>query len=247
MNKEELLSLAKNTAYQVGAFLRENKDDLQRVNLEGGRDIKIEADVRSEEMIIDLLSKETNFSILSEEKGLIDGEDQEYLWIIDPVDGSLNYSRGLPICCVSIGLWKEDEPILGVIYDFNKDELFCGIADQGAWINDQLISVSKIDEKAKSVLCTGFPVKMDFDSKKVSVFVEHIGDYKKIRLLGSAALSIAYVAAGRVESYYEDSIMFWDVAGGIPIVLGAGGRMRIEKNPKAYCMNVWVTNGLIDE
>lgn len=247
MNKEELLSFAKNAAYQVGAFLQENSVDLKRVNLEIGRDIKIEADVRSEAMIIELLSKETKFPILSEEKGLVPGEDQEYFWIIDPVDGSLNYSRGIPICCLSIGLWKGDEPILGVIYDFNKGEMFYGIAGKGAWVNDQPISVSKIEEKAKAVLCTGFPVKMDFEPKKVSVFVEQIRDYKKIRLLGSAALSIAYVAAGRVESYYEDSIMFWDVAGGIPIVLGAGGRMRIEKNPKVYCVNVWVTNGLIDE
>jgi len=242
MDKDKLLTIAKNAACQAGSALSIDDASLRHVNLEIGRDVKIEADIQSEAIIIEFLSRETEFSILSEERGLVSGKDEEYLWVVDPVDGSLNYSRGIPLCCVSIGLWKGDEPILGVIYDFNRNEMFSGIVGEGAWLNDELITVSKISEKAKAVLCTGFPVKTNFDPENISIFVDQIRNYKKIRLIGSAALSIAYVATGGVEGYYEKDIMFWDVAGGIPIVLGAGGKMRIEKNPKAYCMNVWVTN-----
>ena len=243
MKKNDVLTIAKNAAYKAGAILSEDNASLRHVNVEIGRDVKIEADIRSEAIIIEFLSTETEFPILSEEKGLIPGKNEEYIWIVDPVDGSLNYSRGIPLCCVSIGLWKDDEPVLGVIYDFNRDEMFCGIVGEGAWLNNKPITVSKTSEKSKAVLCTGFPVRTNFETESISVFIDQIRDYKKNRLIGSAALSIAYVAAGRVDGYNEKDIMLWDIAGGIPIVLGAGGQSEIEKASAENSFHVYVSNG----
>lgn len=247
MDKNELLTIAKDAAYRSGAVLAGDNDGLRHVYLDFERDVKVEADIRSEAIIIEFLSEKTEFSILSEERGFIPRRDAEYTWVVDPVDGSLNYSRGIPLCCVSIGLWKGDEPILGAVYDFNRDEMFCGVAGECAWLNDRLITVSNIDERAKALLCTGFPVKTNFKTEDITAFIEQIRDYKKNRLMGSAALSIAYVAAGRADGYHEKNIMFWDIAGGVPIVLGAGGKSDIEKTSAENCFHVFVSNGRLKD
>jgi len=241
-----LLTIAKEAALLAGKFLLEGSASSRQVNKDLIHDVKIEADVQSEQIILNYLKKHSDFSILSEEAGDICGNDQEYCWIIDPVDGSVNYSRSLPLCCVSIGLWKGEQPLLGAIYDFNRNEMFSGIVGQGAWINDRPVEVSTVDIKQKAVLVTGFPNQTDFSSDSINSFVENIQSYRKVRLLGSAALSVAYVAAGRTDAYYEKNIMLWDIAGGIPIVLGAGGKIHVEKTTKPHCLNVCVTNGYID-
>ena len=246
MDKKSLLTIAKNAAHKAGELLLENKDELRRINLEVDRDVKIEADIRSEAIIIEYLSGETDFSILSEEKGLISGENKEFTWIVDPVDGSLNYCRQIPLCCVSIGLWRGEEPILGVVYDFHRNEVFSGIAGDGAWLNDEPICVSNVSEKSSAILCTGFPIKTNFEAESIADFVDQIRDYKKNRLIGSAALSIAYVASGRVDGYHEKDIMLWDISGGIPIVLGAGGKSEIEKTKVENCFNVFLSNGKLN-
>lgn len=239
---EKYLDIAKKAALLAGKFLQKNDPSSRIVNQEIDRDIKIEADIQSEKIIVSYLQQHSRYSILSEEQGAIDGSEGEYTWIVDPVDGSLNFSREIPVCCVSIGLWKGDTSVLGVIYDFNRDEMFCGISESGAWLNDKSIQVSSVSDKRKAVLCTGFPIKTNYEPENIEIFVNQIRDFKKIRLMGSAALSIAYVAAGRVEGYYEKDIMLWDVAGGIPIVLGAGGEIEVEKTSKANCLHVCVTN-----
>lgn len=243
----DYLSIAKEAALNAGKFLSGNPLASRKINEDLMHDVKIEADLQSEKIILNFLKKHSQYSILSEEKGAITGVNKDYTWIVDPVDGSLNYSRNLPICCLSIGLWKDETPLLGVIFDFNRNELFSGIADEGAWLNDKPISVSAINNKKNAILLTGFPVKTDFSAQRIKSFVDDIRSYKKVRLLGSAALSIAYVAAGRAEVYSENDIMLWDVAGGVPIVLGAGGKMKVEKTKKEYYLNVRLTNNRINE
>jgi len=243
---EKYLDIAKQAARLAGDYLRKNDPLSRKVNLEIDRDVKIEADIRSEKIILDYLQQHSKFSILSEEKGMIKG-DEEFTWIVDPVDGSLNYSREIPVCCVSIGLWEGETSILGVIYDFNRDEMFSGINGTGAWLNDKPIQVNDVSNKKKAVLCTGFPIKTDYDPENIEIFVNQIRDYKKIRLIGSAALSIAYVAAGRVEGYYEKDIMLWDIAAGIPIVLGSGGSInKFEKSKNSHSYNVYISNGQVN-
>jgi myo-inositol-1(or 4)-monophosphatase len=237
---EEWLSIAEKAAQMAGAFLAESRESARRVTSSSGRDIKIEADRLSEEIILRYLQEQSTFSILSEECGLLKtlsgSVKNDLTWVVDPLDGSLNYSKGIPICCVSIGLWRCEEPLIGAVYDFTNGELFSGIAGQGAWLNGESIAVSNTARTKEAILCTGFPVKTDFSPDALNIFVKQVSEYKKIRLIGSAALSLAYVASGRVDAYMERDIMIWDIAGGVAIVLGAGGlvSLRPSNNALAY-------------
>lgn len=240
------LSIAKEAAFLAGDFLSKRGQSSLKVNLAQGKDVKIAADVHSEDIIFKHLIKNSPFSILSEEKGFLQREKNDYRWIVDPLDGTMNYLRNIPLCCVSIGLWYKNEPLLGVVNDFNMRELYSGITGKGAWINDAAIAVSDIRQKEEAVLCTGFPVHSDFSEDSLENFIADIRSYKKIRMIGSAALSVCYVACGRSDVYYEKDIMLWDIAGGVSIVLGSGGEInRFEKASKAYSYNLCVTNGSI--
>lgn len=239
------LEIARNAAGKAGEFLLKGKAPVQKVTKEIGKDIKIQADVQAEQIIIDYLKKYSNFPILSEETGLIKGEDQEFMWVIDPLDGTFNYTKAMPLSCVSIGFWRKDAPILGCVYNFNDGELFSGIASGGAWLNAKPLRVSDVAQKEKASLCTGFPINTDFTSQGICKLIEDSCSYKKIRMLGSAALSIAYVASARADAYYEKDIMLWDIAGGIPIVLGAGGKFNMEKTKKPHAFSVFASNGRI--
>lgn len=223
---EHLLSVAEEASKRAGAALSGMGASGLKVTADAGRDIKIAADRQAESVIIRFLQREAPFSILTEERGIIGKRLNRLRWIVDPLDGTLNYSRRIPLSCVSIGLWDGDTPVLGVVNDFNRAELFSGMAPGGAWLNGRKIKVSAVSRKEKAVFLTGFPSRTDFSVKAISGFVNSVRSYKKVRLLGSAALSLAYVAAGRADEYYEKDIMLWDVAGGVPIVLGAGGMCR---------------------
>jgi len=225
-NYSQFLAVAQDAARKAGKILKKRTLALTKVNTRGRRDIKLQADKAAEKLIVALLQKKSKFSIFSEEAGAIKCKDNQYRWIVDPLDGTVNYLQQLPICCVSIGLWRASQPILGVIYDFNHDEMFTGVVAQGAWLNSAAIKVSNVTRKDKAVLCTGFPVSTDFSEPTLLRFVKDIRLYKKVRLLGSAALSLAYVAAGRVDAYQENDIAIWDVAAGVAIVKAAQGDAR---------------------
>ena len=128
-------------------------------------------------------------------------------------------------------------------YNFNTGEYFTGIVGEGAWLNGQKISVSQVDDKEKAILATGFPSRTDFSDEAMESVIKDLQTYKKIRMIGSAAMAICYVACGRVEAYYEKGIMLWDIAGGIPVVLGAGGQSDIEKVSPAGSYNILMSNG----
>jgi len=241
MEAASLLTVAKEAALSAGEYL--TKDSSGRVvNKEFHHDLKIEADIRSERIIIDFLKTRTPYSILSEERGQIPGEDQSCQWIIDPVDGSVNYLRGIPFCCVSIGLWRGEAPVLGIIYDFYRGEIFSGIINEGAWLNDQPIGVSETEVKEKAILCSGFPGNTDYSPEGIRTLIGQIQSYRKVRLLGAAALGIAYVACGRVDAYYEQDIMHWDIAAGVPIVLAAGGEIHMRKSSRPNGYHFWASN-----
>lgn len=212
-----------------------------RVVQQLARDVKLEVDYHSESILINTLQQESDFPILTEERGLINANSVEYSgyqWIVDPLDGSLNFSRNIPLCCVSVALWKDENPFLGVIYDFNRNEIFSGLVDKGAWLNGLPITTSNANVKSKSVLAMGFPVSTNFSQDALSDFVEDIVEYKKIRLLGSAALSLAYVACGRIDSYKENDIKIWDVAAGLALVKAAGGEISYKSSSNSYVFNV---------
>lgn len=237
------LSMAGEAARRAGAYLLHSTQNGRNIITEKKRDVKIAADGNSESIILNYLQEHSAFSILSEERGLVERKDRSMVWIIDPLDGSLNYSRGIPLCCVSIGLWEENRPVLGVIYDFHRAEFYSGIAGKVAWCNDREIKASDVNRKEKAVLCTGFPVNTDFSAERLMNFIQKIQQYKKIRLLGSAALSLAYVASGRADVYMENDIMIWDVAGGLAITSGSGCKYDINNGIKPNSLHVAVSNG----
>lgn len=241
------LQIAKETAITAGGLLKEQYFQQKiQINIERGRDIKLQSDLDAEKIIINSLINQTDFSILSEEAGLIQGNSNEYTWIVDPLDGSLNFSRGIKMNCISIGLWKNRKPVLGVIYDFISDEMFEGICGKAAYLNGHSICVSQIAEVNKSIICTGFPVYRSFEDSSLFDFLKTIQSFKKVRLLGSAAISLALVAKGSVEAYAEEGIALWDVAAGIALVEAAGGKCDFSfcEESKNH-LNIVATNGKI--
>jgi len=223
-----LLEVAKDAAIKAGSTLIEQQNLARQVHQSEARDVKIIGDILSETIILESLQLHSSFPVLSEEAGTIGKiNHKNYIWVVDPLDGSLNYSQGVPFCCISIALWKRNKPVLGVIFDFDRNELFSGIIGEGAWLNETPIKTSKIKNKNKAILCTGFPIRTNFSEEGITKFVKQIQAYKKIRLLGSAALSLAYVACGRVDAYMEENIMLWDVGAGCAIVKAAGGEIQI--------------------
>ncbi len=245
----EWLRIAEETARGAGEFLASRRNSETVVAAELERDVKLIADQRSEERIINDLRERSGFAIISEEAGTLSGEDieQELRWIVDPLDGSLNYLKGIPLCCVSVGLWRGNEPVLGVIYDFNRKELFAGIPGVGAWLNQSPIHVSQTHELKRALLCSGFPAGSDFSEDAIFNFVTQVRQYKKLRLLGSAALSLAYVAAGRADAYYERDIRIWDVAAGLSIVQAAGGTVVRAQSALTDAITVYASNSLLPQ
>jgi len=218
----------------AGKILKKTRNKI--VDSAVGKDIKLLTDKESEKLILDFLDG-FGYSILSEEKGIEDKESA-LVWIVDPLDGTMNYSKGMEeLSCISIALWNKEKPILGVINRFMADELFVGEVGKGAVLNGKPIKTSNVGELAQAILATGFPVKRSYESSSLESFVSNIQSFKKIRMLGAAAIMGAYVGCGRVDAYIEEDIMIWDIAASAAIVEAAGGCSDIEigDDYKCYC------------
>jgi myo-inositol-1(or 4)-monophosphatase len=234
-----LRRLATHAAISAGRKLK------TRANLDvvsaTGKDIKLAADRWSERMVVKILQRSSDFPILSEEGGAIDGivaADGPF-WIVDPIDGSFNYFRGIPACCVSVALWSGGQPLVGVIYDFMRRELFAAVVGDGASLNGEAITVSAAGVRRQRVLFTGIPLGSTYTPARARRVVREWMAYKKVRMTGSAALALAYVACGRGDDYREDGIMFWDVAAGLAIVRAAGGTFVMRSyGERAHCLSV---------
>jgi myo-inositol-1(or 4)-monophosphatase len=241
-----LLQFASSTALLAGQQLKLHQQDWKHIVAEHDRDVKVKADRFSEEIILSQLQTLTPFPVLTEEAGWHKGSNTEYVWVVDPLDGSFNYQQGIPFCCVAISLVRDDEPLLGVIYDFNHNELFTANIAQGAWLNDRPIQVSQCKELMRSVLNTGFPARQNYGKEVMQQFTHNLQRWRKVRMLGSAALALAYVAVGRAETYQEQGTLFWDVAAGCALVQAAGGQYQIEGDRFHSPLNVTATNGCVD-
>lgn len=219
------LELAKKAALAAGSFLREREEI--RIDSQEKKDIKLSSDKRSEKIIMDIL-KQSNLPVLSEEYGER-GKLEDCYWIVDPLDGSFNYYKGLDdLACVSIALWKDDFPVLGVVYRFHKDELFWGEMENGAFLNGKRIETSQVEQVGQAVLATGLPVNRSYKAEDIGKFIEQIQRFKKIRMLGTAAVMGALVACGKMDAYYEEQIMLWDIAASVAIVRAAGGYVNVK-------------------
>ncbi|MDL2307130.1 hypothetical protein LJC48_03760 [Desulfovibrio sp. OttesenSCG-928-C06] len=188
-----------------------------------GRDIKLYADKKSEEILLAHLSP-TGIPVLSEETPADDSTMQGMRWIIDPLDGSYNLFKGMrDLCCVSVALWDGVRPLLGVVYRFASDELYVGVPGEGAYLNNQRVQSSAVQNLNQASLATGFPVNTDFDDSSTKQHMALLQYFKKVRMLGSAALMCSFVGSGRIDVYAERKIFIWDIAAALAIVLAGGG------------------------
>jgi len=174
----------------------------------------------------------------------------EYRWIIDPLDGTVNYTHALPIFCVSIGLEYKGEIIVGVVYDPNLDELFTAEKGKGAWLNKRRIEVSKTKTLIQSLVVTGFPYTINKNPEPaLTHFRNFIVEAQAVRRLGSAAIDLAYVACGRFDGFWEGTLNAWDMAAGVLLVMEAGGKWTDYRGfpSTIYNKQMLATNGNIHE
>ena len=216
-------------ARRAGQFIRQEAAnfDLASVEHKGLHDMVSYVDQQSERQLVDelhALLPEAGF--ITEEGTAAKERTEEYNWIIDPLDGTTNFIHGLPAYCVSLALMHRNELVVGVVYEINRDECFRAALGAGAFCNEKPIRVSAATDLHQSLIATGFPY-YSFD--KLDVYLKIIASFMQrthgVRRVGSAALDLAYVAAGRFEGYFEFNINSYDVAAGVLLVREAGGEV----------------------
>jgi myo-inositol-1(or 4)-monophosphatase len=196
-----------------------------QVSRKGPADFVSTADHRTEQMLFDELSKaRPGYGFLLEERGLVEGKDTSNRWIIDPLDGTTNFLHGIPQFAISIALERDGEPYAGVIYNPITDEMFWGEKGKGAHLNDRRLRVSGRDRMEDAVFATGIPFLGTKDHEQFSRQLSKVmGATAGVRRFGSAALDLAYTAAGRFDGFWETGLKAWDMAAGIVLVKEAGG------------------------
>ena len=210
---------------QAGEILREGYGKEHQVEYKGPIDLVTEIDKRSEKFLVErILGQFPDHMIVAEEGGLTDGQKGN-LWIIDPVDGTSNYAKGLPMFCVSIAYAAEGKMKLAAAYDPLRDEMFTAEKGMGAWMNGRPIHVSDVDDLTTSMLVTGFPYDMDQKENNIEYFIHFVRKAHTVRRLGSAVLDQTYVAMGRLDGYWESGLSAWDIAAGTLIIEEAGGKV----------------------
>ena len=229
MNKQ-MLQTAINVARLAGDRL--NGIAKRRINSDAGKDVKLQEDVESEMFIRDLLAS-TNIPVIGEEQGgdtsIIERGD--FYWIVDPIDGTYNFLRGMPGVCVSVALMKGWEPVVGVIYDFTRGEIFAGGDGLPFTINGVETKPMWADKISQAVLMCGFPSAANLEDENLKKFLFAAQQFKKVRMVGSAALAMAWVAAGRADSYSERGLYLWDVAGGMALMKSLSAPCKIQSIP----------------
>jgi myo-inositol-1(or 4)-monophosphatase len=228
---EELLSmhgLAVELAHRAGAIQRERYETKLEVRTKSASiDLVTEVDHACEALIVsEIEAARPGDAILAEEGGGLDSPGAEWRWIIDPLDGTTNYAHGFPRFCVSIGVERSEERVIGVIYDPLLDELFHTIRGAGAWLGERRLQVSDEIDFGRALVATGFAYDVHRSHEdNLGNFASMLKAARGIRRDGSAALDLCYVAAGRFEAYWELKLHAWDVAAGILMVEEAGGRV----------------------
>jgi len=244
---DKLVEIAKS----AGKFLKDNEGKISEIKEKGSfTNLVTNVDKGSETLIKNFIIE--NFpghGILAEEGGAI-SPTSDYKWIIDPLDGTTNYTHAYPVYCVSIGVEHKGEVVAGVVYDPNFDEMFSAEKGSGSFLNGRKLGVTATDSLERSLLATGFP----YDIKKnpfncVQHFNEFLMTAQAIRRLGSAALDICYVAAGRMDGFWEVNLHPWDTAAAVLITTEAGGKVTDFTGGKysIYQKNILLSNGLIHE
>ena len=242
------INIAINAAIKAGRHLNEDKILLNKLSVSDKRDTKLEADVSSENLIKKIIKNDSDYEILAEESGKSSDDLGKTFWVIDPLDGTANYNRDIPICCVSIGMIANFEPVFGVIFDFNNDELYIGdCINEIATLNDKTIHVSDVSKKEDGILVTGLPITANYSDKNIQKLVSDMQTWKKTRMIGSAAIASCYVASGKAEMYKEKGAYLWDIIAGAAIVKSAGGSASVTNMKENYQVDVRFSNANIKD
>lgn len=262
VGSKSFTAVAINTAAKAGQWIKTKLGDINHVGTKySAQDLVTEVDKGSEKLIRNLIMTHfPNHSILGEEgvepgpeasaKALQEMSDEEYLWIVDPIDGTTNFVHGFPFFSVSIALAHKGEVIVGVVYDPSRDELFVAEKGKGAYMHGKKTEVSEEETLLTSLIATGFPADRDgalpINMKGVQALSPKV---RNIRVAGSAALHLAYVAAGRLSGFWEIGLNAWDIAAGALLITESGGSVT-DTEGKPYHLgvrNVMATNGRIHE
>jgi myo-inositol-1(or 4)-monophosphatase len=243
----QYLDVAIKAARAAGALVRENFGQPLKVNVEEAHDIKLELDERSQALITEMLLKKFPDHAILGEEGCTENATTAFEWVLDPIDGTVNYFYGIPHFCISIALREKGEIIVGVIYDPMRDELWHAELGGKAYLNDRPVEVSQSTNISQSVVSVGMSKTRAELEVGLSIFQDLLVRARKCRMMGSAALDLAYVATGRFDAYIERSVNWWDIAAGVLLVNCAGGRLVIApsavQNGK---LSVIAWNGKID-
>ncbi len=250
-----------NAAKAAGAVMRKNLTAEKKANKITSHDIKLELDVRCQKLIEKKLHAAFPAIALLGEEGDAGDADAEYRWVVDPIDGTVNFAHGIPHACVSIALQKRVEAtsrarkratrntqhatLMGVVYDPFQDELWTAIRGQSARMNGRVIRVSKARKLNQCIVSIGFAKDRSNLERALPYFIWLARRVMKIRMFGSAALALTYVATGRLDAYIERGISLWDVAAGGLILECAGGKFWSEATPGREKYRMIASNGLV--
>ena len=250
----DYLAVAVEAARRGAATLEQWRSKFQ-VREKSRADLVTDADTASQQIVKEtLLAQFPHHAFLGEEEAVGKTPEQTRppadsppVWVVDPLDGTVNYVHDVPAYCVSIGLWADGQPLIGVILDPRQNELFTAAAGQGAFLNGQAIHVSRAPILRDSLISTGFPARWDAQIRNLEAWKKVAFHSQALRRTGSTALNLAYVAAGRFDGYWAYDNYPWDVLGGAALVLEAGGMLQtVDGNAfDPFRADLCATNGLI--
>ena len=246
----DILQLVEMIARQAGVVLMEGYGNVRHIQQKGAIDLVTEFDKRSEEIIISSIQQEfPDHAILAEESGP-NNRISEYQWVIDPLDGTTNFAHGIPIFSVTIGLLRNNSPVVGVAYDPLRNEMFSAELGQGATLNNNPIHASSRMALGQAVISTGFPYDLRTNPRNnLAQFAQFQLRTQAVRHLGSAALDCTWTAMGRLDGYWEFGVKPWDVGAGALIVREAGGRVTSVDGDENFLSDdsIVVSNSLLHE
>jgi myo-inositol-1(or 4)-monophosphatase len=241
------LDAAENAARAAGHLLRQNFRRPLRVHSAEAHDIKLEIDVQAQELITQMLLKQFPQHALYGEEGIVGDQSSEHQWVVDPLDGTVNYFYRIPHFCVSIALRFKGEIIVGVIYDPMRQEMWCAQKGQNPRLNGEKFRVSERADLAEAVISVGLSKTGVMIQSNLPLLQQMIHRARKCRLMGSAALDMAYVACGRFDAYIEQGISLWDIAAGWILVESAGGSVELRpRRDMKDKYSIIASNGVID-
>jgi myo-inositol-1(or 4)-monophosphatase len=241
------LDAAVEAARAAGELLRQHFQQPLRVNSSQAHDIKLEIDVLAQELITESLLKKFPEHALYGEEGIVGNQKSKYQWVVDPLDGTVNYFYSIPHFCVSIALRFRGEIIVGVIHDPMRDETWATQKGGKATLNGKPVRVSERPDLAEAVISVGLSKTGVTISAGLPLLQEMVHRARKCRLMGSAALDMAYVACGRFDAYIEQGISLWDIAAGWILVENAGGSVELKpRTDMKEKYSIIASNGVID-